>query len=551
MKNKKNNTGLELVISNRKVKPENNKIVIYPAKGGWNDFGYKIRCYFVSNISNNFYEGELLFGFMPFEKDDEKTERKKSEIGLSAWIRSQRQNTDFISKDDLPDFFTLLPDMQSYRKLVSHYEPGLANKVLMTLNDLVVNKLDSGAAQWVKIATDSDVFSLGFMRNSEPFFAFHNAESILDGLDEEKFDVISNSLTLNFKLDGFNNEHKVHLKYADSSIIPKRINVLIGKNGLGKSQCLNQFCRSALRYKDAENNLNGPNSSRPMINRLLVIGTPGETSNTFPAERINTQKMFYRRLNITRNSRSRTSRKITELLTQLARSNELLGDEYRWDIFISALRRIIDVNKLTIKLKDGSYCKLEDLEHGVIKEQHKLVLLSNIDISTEPRFSIGENHYPLSSGQLTFFKFALLCSLYIENGSFVLMDEPETHLHPNLISEFVDLLDHILEQTGSYALIATHSVFFVREISREQVHVFRSGVENDIIIGQPRLRTFGANIDSISEFVFEDEIENRLTNKVIKRVSDRDFKSVDEEIGSEISLSSLMAIRDHLEGRKQ
>ncbi|MHC5791870.1 AAA family ATPase, partial [Streptococcus pyogenes] len=86
-----------------------------------------------------------------------------------------------------------------------------------------------------------------------------------------------------------------------------------------------------------------------------------------------------------------------------------------------------------------------------------------------PTIAGQDDEYPLSSGQLSFFKFALLACLHIENGSFVLLDEPETHLHPSMISDFITLLDNILERTGSYALIATHSTYFVREVAREQV----------------------------------------------------------------------------------
>ncbi|MBF4349710.1 AAA family ATPase, partial [Vibrio anguillarum] len=80
--------------------------------------------------------------------------------------------------------------------------------------------------------------------------------------------------------------------------------------------------------------------------------------------------------------------------------------------------------------------------------------------------------------------------------SFVLLDEPETHMHPNMIADFVGLLDQLLEDTGSQALIATHSAYFVREISREQVHVLLKNESDEISIVSPRLRTFGADIES-------------------------------------------------------
>ncbi len=553
----KKDNEIHLLFSKTEQKPKENEIIIFPDEDNWNDFGHKIRCHFLIgsiNLKDEIYKGSIFFGFQlkkdtKFEnlaENDHSLIVSTKELNNLSSIFYQNEERLF-SKKDIPDFFTMLPDMQSYRKFVSFYGVELANKLLLTMNDLVVKKQKSEHNDWIRNAIETSVFKLGFMRNSEPFFTYNNADSILNGLEEEKFDKISNTLKLSFKLSSFPNQHNLTLKYEHDSLIPKRINVLIGKNGLGKSQALNKFCRSALRYKNEENFLIDEDSinGRPMINRLLAIGTPGETSNTFPAERISTQKLYYRRLNLTRNGKTKTSRSTIELLVQLARSEEYIGNHDRWSIFIQSLDKAFGTINIVLQLKNGSYCSLDSIQRAG-GEQTRLELWSNLDYKSEPFVSFDDEYYPLSSGQLTFFKFALLSSLFIENGSFVLMDEPETHLHPNLISDFIDLLDFLLEKTGSYALLATHSAYLVREVSREQVHVFKIDEEKNISIVPPRLRTFGANVDRISEFVFGDDIENRLIEKIIDKVKQRSFDSIDDEIGNEISLPSLMAIKRHL-----
>ena len=545
---------IHLLFSKTEQKPKENEIIIFPEKDNWNDFGHRIRCHFVIgpiNSKDEIYEDIIFFGFQ--SKKDKKIATINKDVNsliisteeltnLSSIFHQNKEG--LFSKENIHDFFTMLPNMQSYRKFVSFYGVEIANELLLIMNDLVVKKQKSEHAEWIQNAIETSVFKLGFMRNSEPFFTYNNADSILNGLKEEKFDKISNNLKLAFKLNSFPNQHNLTLKYEHDSLIPKRINILIGKNGLGKSQALNKFCRSALRYKDEENFLIDEHSinGRPMINRLLAIGTPGETSNTFPAERINTQKLYYRRLNLTRNGRTKTSRSTIELLVQLARSEEYIGNDDRWSIFIQSLNKAFGISNIVLQLKNGSYCSLDKIHRGG-GEATRLELWSNLDYKSEPFVSFEEGYYPLSSGQLTFFKFALLSSLFIENGSFVLMDEPETHLHPNLISDFINLLDFLLEKTGSFALLATHSAYLVREVSREQVHIFKVDEEKNISIVQPRLRTFGANVDMISEFVFEDNIENRLTYKIIEKVSQKSFETIDKEIGHEISLPSLMTIK--------
>lgn len=552
--NKENN--INLIFSNMELVPKQNEIIIFPDKDNWNDFGHRIKCNFVINHAskkNEIYRDTIFFGFQLKKNKEISNINTDSSIistnelkNLSSIFNETKENS--LSKENMPDFFTMLPNMQSYRKLVHFYGVKLANELLLIMNDLVVRKQKNKHDEWVKNAIETSVFKFGFMRNSEPFFAYSNADSILNGLTEEKFDNISNNLTLTFKLSNFANEHNINLKYSHNSLIPKRINILIGKNGLGKSQALNKFCRSALRYKNEEHFLIDENyfGSRPMINRLLAIGTPGETSNTFPVERLSSQKLYYRRLNLTRNNRTSNSRNTIELLVQLARSEEYIGDSDRWNIFVTSLNKAFENITISLLLKNGSYCSINDLDKNR-GEAHRLELFSNLDYSSEPFVFSEGTHSPLSSGQLTFFKFALLSSLFIENGSFVLMDEPETHMHPNLISDFINLLDFLLEKTGSFALLATHSAYLVREVSREQVHVFKVDEEKNISIVQPRLRTFGANVDRISEFVFEDNIENKLIEKILRKIKNRSFNSIDDEIGNEISLPSLMAIKRYIE----
>lgn len=171
---------------------------------------------------------------------------------------------------------------------------------------------------------------------------------------------------------------------------------------------------------------------------------------------------------------------------------------------------------------------------------------ASIEHNLDPKLKRGDGLYPLSSGQLTFFKVALLSCLFIENGTFVLMDEPETHMHPNMIVDFIGLLDFLLEKTGSQALIATHSAYFVREVSNEQVAVL-SISDHRLVTDKPRLPTFGATVDSISQFIFQEDTEIRLSEKLYDRVKGKSFSDVEEQLGNEISLSALMRLKRMME----
>lgn len=247
------------------------------------------------------------------------------------------------------------------------------------------------------------------MRNSEPFYAFNNADSVLNGVEEELFEGISEKLKLSYKLDGFENAHELNLNYKQSGFIPKRINILIGKNGIGKSQALKSFCRAALRYQDKSISLGvGENYDRPMINRLLAIGTPGETQNTFPAERRSTQKLYYRRLSLTRNLRAKASKSINDMLVQLVRNDERIGKESRWTLFLNAISKVLPLKNVVLKNKDNSYVKLENLPF-FDGEQASLEKWGRIHRKSDPQLLMSNEVHSMSSGQLTFFKFAVIC----------------------------------------------------------------------------------------------------------------------------------------------
>lgn len=531
---------LDVMFGNHELIPLSGQIVIHIDRfeEKENNLCTFIICY---PDSNEFIEGSLMLGLLPalsIELESNKYAEKNNQLLVEGLYENNKKKR--------TRFYTQQPSMQDYRDIVRQSGPELAELLFSSINDLVFNKsLQPG---WFEEALNSNVFKKKFMRKSESFFAFHNAENLLSGLEGEDISVISQSLLLKFKLDGFNNEHEVNLCYESESLIPKRINVLIGKNGVGKSQVLTKFCRLALKMTGEKGVLRETNqkSDRPMINRMLAIGTPGETRNTFPGERVKQQKLFYRRLNFTRNTNAKLSRGIVETLIQLGRNNDSVKGKSRWDFFWDAITISLPVEKIGFETKSNGVEMIS--QFGTLDDSLSTMdFIDQFDRNKEPKYYAGGKLQPLSSGQLTFFKFALQCSLYIENGSFVLMDEPETHLHPNMVSDFVGMLDSLLEATGSQALIATHSAYFVREVSREQVHVFKVDRDDNINISSPRLRTFGADVDSISQFVFEEDIDSKLTDKIFEKVKHLPFESIEKKLNEELSLSALMDLQSRMD----
>jgi predicted ATP-dependent endonuclease of OLD family len=93
----------------------------------------------------------------------------------------------------------------------------------------------------------------------------------------------------------------------------------------------------------------------------------------------------------------------------------------------------------------------------------------------------------------------------VEEKTLVLMDEPESHLHPPLLASFIRALSLLMIDRNGMAIIATHSPVVLQEIPRRCVLVLeRSG--NEIKADRPPSETFGENVGVLTRDVFGLEV---------------------------------------------
>lgn len=522
-----------------------NTVLIVPSTDGWNDFGHHTRIDYRIRMRSA-KQPVKASGFIGFINPE--AERNGRDL-LQQLVLTRGEST--VTATVEHSFFTMLPDMEAYRRLVQALDPDDATEALTSLNDLVALNEFESTATILDLATQSEVFSLSFMRSSESYFAYKNAGPLLRGLSSEQKGILSPTLTIRFQLPGLQNEHDLRFSFNHSADLPKRIAVVIGKNGVGKSQTLGRIARAAI---DGTAILtDGNDGGRPLINRLLAFAPTNEAESVFPTDKRKRPRIWYQRYSMNRSRRSRRNDYLSDLIVQVARSTQTVASKSRWEIFTEALDAITAAEQLHLPINSISekYVPLAKLPQG--PEQRALERFASIDIKREPTRVVGGEAYPLSSGEISFLKFAAQASLHIENGSLLLLDEPETHLHPNFISRFVSLLDGLLEATGSAAIIATHSAYFVREVFREQVTVLSVDSENLVHAQRPKLRTFGADVGAISYFVFGEDEPSRLAGEVERRLIAKRalWPQIYEKYKDELSLEMLNGIRAAIEGKER
>lgn len=88
-----------------------------------------------------------------------------------------------------------------------------------------------------------------------------------------------------------------------------------------------------------------------------------------------------------------------------------------------------------------------------------------------------------------------------ERKSIVLIDEPESHLHPPLLAAFMHSVRLVLDANDAFAVVATHSPVVVQETLGRHVSVVNR-VGDEITILPPRIETYGESIGEITDEVF-------------------------------------------------
>jgi predicted ATP-dependent endonuclease of OLD family len=126
---------------------------------------------------------------------------------------------------------------------------------------------------------------------------------------------------------------------------------------------------------------------------------------------------------------------------------------------------------------------------------------------------------------------------YVSDRSLVLVDEPETHLHPPLLGSFVRAISELLVSQNGVAIIATHSPVVLQEVPARCVTVVtRSG--DRIRVRRPGIETFAENVGTLTRKVFGLEVQQSGFYQLLHKAADgRDFEDIlaefDDEVGSE------------------
>jgi len=286
-------------------------------------------------------------------------------------------------------------------------------------------------------------------------------------------------------------------------IIPQRLYCLIGKNGVGKTTFLKDLIKK-LSKKDFENVL-----PIPLFGKIMVVSY----SNLDSFEKLESKPDFNFTFCGLINPNTNTPLIDKELLSKIRNSIVKVENRNSINDYANVCKQFIEESVFNQLFKRNN----EDYEF----DKDNIPIISN-----------------MSSGQKSLFFIITEIVANIRYSSFILFDEPETHLHPNAITEFMNAIMELLQKFNSFGIVATHSPLIVREIFSENIFVLDKE-ETTLRVRKLEFETFGENLTTITNEIFGNrDVPKYYKTKIEELVeSGKTYKEIENELQGEVPLN--------------
>lgn len=362
---------------------------------------------------------------------------------------------------------------------------------------------------------EDDCFKTSLLREDSSQQAVWEATFLLSGEDK----LAAYSFALHFAPDylkGAYTDWNVPLLYDAPPFM--RVVGLIGNNGVGKTQMLKMLIGNLV------NDVNTP-VAQPLFRSCLAISsTPFDEYEKIASE--NT-RIPYLCFSIEQNA-------------QYTEESILASIE-------TIYQRPLIHRKPMIQLYKESIDNLLGAQIGGF-----LTYNDNTDNYDLDKSFLSEQIHIMSSGQLHIFYLLTFIHAHIHLSSLLVIDEPEVHMHPQIVVSFMTMLGSILQQFRSFAVIATHSPLIVREMVGQNVYTMKMLEGSIPNVSKVAFETFGADASELymQLFNFDERVSSfyHYVEKLAKeRCSYEKLLSLFELYAPKLGLNARLSIRDFFE----
>lgn len=464
----------------------------------WNDYSFKtfFGIFYIDENSERHNLGWVKIGWF-----NQKINERKINIG------------DSFEKLD-KSFFSIGNDVEYYERL-NNLDENVKIKILNSLNDIVKN------VSLFKKAKKEEVYKVSFLRDLNEITITNQYKRI-----------INNDAKLTPFNFSFQSKNKFSLEFnvEPNSLPPSNIHIITGRNGVGKSHLINNMVNALLLNNNSENKFVNSRREKIIFSNLICvsfsafddfenIGEIRDKSTQISYHYVGQKSTFEENNN-------------TNIYSDISEKLALDFSQSLWKCFNSFK-------------KQRWISMMEILDSDPIFKSIDIKSIANIDFSNQnfKEYILAE-FKKLSSGH----KIILLTLTKLvektEERSLILLDEPESHLHPPLLSSFIRAVSELLINRNGVAIIATHSPVILQEVPKSCVWKLRRN-GNITVPERPRIQTFGENVGILTNEIFGLEVSSSGYNKILEELVNQtqNYEAAIHRINNEIGLEAKAILR--------
>lgn len=484
--------------------PENAKSQLFLIWDGWNDYSF-LTLYGIFYIDENLKKYDI--GQVKIGHFGQKELERKINVGDTFETLDER-------------FFSVGLDFEYYEKLNKLGED-LRNKILISIRDIAKNDKIYQKAILEEVTKVSFLRGLSELTITGQFRRLANGGVALTPYNFQYISPESKSASINLNFDV--------IPYSNP---PTNLHVIIGRNGVGKTylinnmiDCLTKSENKTDKYGNFKYLNNGDNES--IFANLICITFSAFDEFEHPIEQrdksVGIQYSYIGLKNI------QEKNNIDESINLSLLNN----------VFVKSITNCINSSKINRWLE-----ALKILESDpIFKAANILSIIENYNEKTLENNSINLFRKLSSGHKIVLLSITRLVET-IQEKSLVLIDEPESHLHPPLLSSFIRAISALLTHLNGVCIIATHSPVILQEVPKSCVWKLRR-TGHEALAERLQIESFGENVGILTNEVFRLEVTNSGFHKLLQELVNEYeyYEQVIDVLNNQIGLEAKAILR--------
>lgn len=413
-------------------------------------------------------------------------------------------------------FFSLGTSVNYYKDAKNYFSDEFLNAFLTALNDLVANQELLSEVEEEKVLNISLLRSVSIHQVRDQFL------SVLQGsvlLTDFKF---SFSLPQSDYFAGFDLDFEVKANSTPTT----NIHAIIGRNGVGKTTIIKSMVGALLGLEGIDSSFyqdeifGKTKLENDFFNGIVLIAFSAFDPFRVPDNLTDEQssKLTYIGLTDQADDEVKLTKSDVQISDDFVEAlTDCLSDPKKRSRWLSSIQTLeSDENFSEMKLKD-------------------LAEVPPTDLKTYAERRFGK----MSSGHAIVALAVTRLVSVIAEKCLVLFDEPESHLHPPLLSALIRSLSQIMNEQNAVSIIATHSPVVLQEIPSSCVwKVCREKRASSW--ERPNLETFGENVGILTREIFGLEVVKSGFHTVLQNAVDKggSYEDIFEAFGGQLGLEA-------------